>query len=45
MALVYRTIKSDSLVGLPRRAGYLAFQISLFMVLAAAGLWFLLLLV
>ena len=38
-ALVYRTIKTETLVGLPRRAGYLAFQISVFMVLAAAALW------
>lgn len=45
IALVYRTIKSESLVGLPRSAGYLAFQISVFMVLAAAALWLLLLLV
>ena len=39
IALVYRTIKTETLVGLPRRAGYLAFQISVFMVLAAALLW------
>lgn len=39
IALVYRTIKTDTLEGLPRRAGYLAFQISVFMVLAAAALW------
>lgn len=39
IALVYRTIKTETLAGLPRRAGYLAFQISVFMVLAAAALW------
>lgn len=39
VALVYRTIKTETLVGLPRRAGYLALQISIFMVLAAAALW------
>ena len=39
VALVYRTIKTETLVGLPRRAGYLALQISIFMVLAAAVLW------
>ena len=39
VALVYRTIKTEKLVGLPRRTGYLAFQISVFMVLAAAALW------
>ena len=39
IALVYRTIKTETLVGLSRRAGYLAFQISVFMVLAAAALW------
>ena len=45
IALVYRIIKSDDLRKLPRRAGYLAFQISVFMALAAVALWFLLLLV
>ena len=45
IALVYRTIKSDSLSRLPRAAGYLAFQISVFMVLAAAALYLLLLFV
>ncbi|MGB0766864.1 MAG: hypothetical protein ACPGYV_04065 [Phycisphaeraceae bacterium] len=45
VALVYRTIKSESLTGLARRAGYLAFQISVFMVLAAAALWLTLLFV
>ncbi len=45
IALVYRTIKSDTLEGLPRKAGYLAFQISIFMVLAATALWLLLLFV
>lgn len=39
IALVYRTIKTEKLAGLPRRAAYLAFQISVFMVLAAAALW------
>jgi hypothetical protein len=39
VALVYRTIKTETLEGLPRRAGYLAFQISVFMVLAAAALY------
>ena len=39
IALVYRTIKTETLEGLPRRAGYLAFQISVFMVLAAAALY------
>ena len=39
IALVYRTIKTETLQGLPRRAGYLAFQISVFMVLAAAALY------
>jgi len=45
VALVYRTIKSDSLGGLARSAGFLVLQVSVFMVLAAAGLWLLLLLV
>lgn len=47
VAVVYRTIKtgSDALIAMPRQAGYLAFQISVFMVLAAALLWLLLLLV
>ena len=45
VALVYRTIKSRSLAHLPRESAYLAFQISLFMVLAAAALWLLLLFV
>lgn len=45
IALVYRTIKSERLGRLPRAAGYLAFQISVFMVLAAAALWLLLLFV
>lgn len=39
IALVYRTIKTETLEGLLRRAGYLAFQISVFMVLAAAALY------
>ncbi|MFK7788038.1 MAG: hypothetical protein AB8C95_00925 [Phycisphaeraceae bacterium] len=39
IALVYRTIKTETLVGLPRRAAYLAFQISVFMLLAAVALW------
>ena len=45
IALVYRTIKSDTLEGLPRKAGYLAFQISIFMVLVATALWLVLLFV
>jgi len=45
VALVYRTIKTESLVGLARRAGYLALQISVFMVLAGALLWLVLLFV
>ncbi len=45
IALVYRTIKSNSLARLPKEAGFLALQISVFMVLAAAALWLLLLLV
>ena len=45
IALVYRTIKSDHLDRLPRQAGYLALQISVFMVLAAAALGLLLMLV
>lgn len=39
IAFVYCTIKTETVVGLPRRAGYLAFQISVFMFLAAALLW------
>lgn len=39
VALVYRTIKTETLESLPKRAGYLALQISVFMVLAAAALW------
>ena len=39
VSLVYRTIKSETLEGLPRRANSLALQISLFMVLAAAALY------
>lgn len=39
IALVYRTIKADTLDGLAKRAGYLAFQISVFMLLAAAALY------
>lgn len=45
IALVYRTIKSQSLARLPRESAYLAFQISVFMVLAGAALWLLLLFV
>lgn len=44
VALVYRTIKTETLTGLPSRVAYLAFQISVFMVLAAAALWLTLLL-
>lgn len=39
IAIVYRTIKSDDLKRLPQQAGYLAMQISVFMVLAGALLW------
>lgn len=45
IALVYRTIKAKELSTLPRSVGYLAFQISVFMLLAGAALWLLLLLV
>lgn len=39
IAIVYKTIKLDDLTKLPRQATYLAAQILVFMVLAAAGLW------
>lgn len=39
IALVYKTIKLDDLTHLMRHAFYLAGQIVVFMVLAAAGLW------
>lgn len=39
IAVVYKTIKLDDLTQLPRQAVYLATQILLFMVLAAAALW------
>lgn len=45
IALVYRTIKSDSLARLPQQSAYLALQIGIFMVLAATALWLLLLFV
>jgi len=45
IALVYRTIKARELSTLPRSVAYLAFQISVFMLLAGAALWLLLLLV
>lgn len=39
IAVVYKTIKLDDLAQLPSQAVYLATQILLFMVLAAAALW------
>lgn len=39
VAVVYKTIKLDDLAKLPRQAAYLAAQILIFMVLAAAALW------
>ena len=39
IALVYKTIKLDDLTHLMHHALYLAGQIVVFMVLAAAGLW------
>ena len=45
VAVVYRTIKAESLQTVPRRASYLAFQISVFIVLAALFIWLLLLFV
>lgn len=45
VAVVYRTVKSESLESVPRRAGTLALQIGVFIVLAAALLWLLLLFV
>ncbi len=41
VAVVYKTIKLDDLSKLPRQATYLAAQILVFMVLAAAALWLL----
>jgi len=37
--VVYRTIKTDNLSHMPRRAMYLAMQISAFMIIAAVVLW------
>jgi len=45
VAIVYRTIKTESLQTVPRRGAYLAFQISVFIVLAALLIWLLLLFV
>lgn len=45
VAIVYRTIKADSLANVPRRAGYLAFQVAVFIVAAALSLWLMLLFV
>jgi hypothetical protein len=42
IAIVYRTIKSDDLTHVPRRAAYLALQVALFLVAAAVSLWLLL---
>ncbi|XAL98146.1 hypothetical protein OT109_11115 [Phycisphaeraceae bacterium D3-23] len=39
VAIVYRTIKSDDLSEVPRRAAYLTFQVAVFMVAAALALW------
>ncbi|MCX5661869.1 MAG: hypothetical protein NTW19_19500 [Planctomycetota bacterium] len=39
IALVYKTIKLDSLEQLPRQAALLAVQIVAFMAMAAVGLW------
>lgn len=39
IAVVYKTIKLDDLERLPREAAILAVQITVFMLLAAAGLW------
>lgn len=41
IAVVYKTIKVDDLVRLPREATILATQIMIFMVLAAVALWLL----
>lgn len=42
IAVVYRTIKSDDLARMPRRAAYLALQVAIFLVAAAVSLWVLL---
>ena len=42
VAVVYRTIKSDDLREVPRRAAYLVFQVAIFLVAAAVALWVLL---
>lgn len=42
IAVVYRTIKSDDLDRMPRRAAYLAFQVAVFLVAASVTLWVLL---
>lgn len=42
IAVVYRTIKSDDLAHMPRRAAYLALQVAIFLVAAAVSLWVLL---
>lgn len=39
IAVVYRTIKSDNLAEVPRRAAYLVFQVAVFMAAAAVALW------
>lgn len=39
VAVVYRTIKSDDLREVPRRAAYLTLQVAVFMVAAAVALW------
>lgn len=44
IAIVYRTIKTEQLSTVPGRAAYLAFQIGVFIVLAGALLWLMLLL-
>ncbi|MEM1353353.1 MAG: hypothetical protein AAGH88_00570 [Planctomycetota bacterium] len=42
VAVVYRVIKTDDLRRLPGSAGYLAFQIALFMIVASVGLYIIL---
>lgn len=39
VAIVYRTIKSESLMSVPRRSVYLAFQIGVFIVAITLILW------
>ncbi len=39
VAVVYKAIKLEDLAALPRQAAFLALQIIVFMVLAAAALW------